>query len=835
MWQRMVIVAIPGILALAAVLVLGDPSTGSGQATARAAQSTIAPAPPPPLGATSTPTASASPIGATSTPTPSASPIGATSTPTPSASPIGATSTPTPSATSTCCQAMFFSHGGVPSCQGSTYRYWIEMTNYCPSTQTVPLSITFQVATDTGPWTTYAVDNETFSVPPGGTTVLDGEFPMASIPPQYTQFQILAHAQALDDCWTWDATLGEGPICRPDTPTPSATTTRVPPATPTPSPPPSPHPPTPSPTAACPPGWAIVPAPNVGFEANSLARVAVISPADAWAVGTYANHGSTFRPQTLTEHWDGHAWTYVPSPSVGTGMNDLKDVAAVAAADVWTVGSADTSTSTVSLAEHWDGRAWAVVPSANFGPPTYFYGVAARAANDVWAVGEADGNPPAALIAHWDGTRWTRVPSPGSDWSVLQSVTALAADNAWAAGYIWHNNGWHTLIEHWDGSAWSIVPSPDAGPHNNYLYRITASGPSDLWAVGYTDTNFNSPYATLILHWNGNAWAIVPSPDPGQQLNWLMDVAAQSADDIWAVGTYDAYYETDAALALHWDGTAWTAQFPPSPGFPFTGLGGVAADKQGGFWAVGGYQNQTGEPLLVERYGPLCPTPTPCPIEYSDVPANSPFYPYIRGLACRGILNGYSTAPPCAVVPCFLPGASITRGQVSKLVANAAGFAEPVPSTQQTFTDVPYGSPFWFYVERLAGHYVINGYNGSPPCPPGQTPCFLPAANLTRGELAKIAAGAVPLVWPAPAPGQQTYADVPPDHPFWEYIEAAAGVGVISGYAGDGHTVNPCTGQIEAAGQRYFRPCANVTRGQTAKIVANAFFFTTETRRHGVR
>ena len=47
---------------------------------------------------------------------------------------------------------------------------------------------------------------------------------------------------------------------------------------------------------------------------------------------------------------------------------------------------------------------------------------------------------------------------------------------------------------------------------------------------------------------------------------------------------------------------------------------------------------------------------------------------------------------------------------------------------------------------------------------------------------------------------------------------------IISGYAGDGLTLNPCLGTVEQVGQLYFRPCNNSTRGQTTKIVANTFF-----------
>ena len=55
---------------------------------------------------------------------------------------------------------------------------------------------------------------------------------------------------------------------------------------------------------------------------------------------------------------------------------------------------------------------------------------------------------------------------------------------------------------------------------------------------------------------------------------------------------------------------------------------------------------------------------------------------------------------PPANKPYFRPGNALTRGQVAKIVANAAGFTDTIPGTQQTFTDVPPSNPFWIYIER---------------------------------------------------------------------------------------------------------------------------------------
>jgi S-layer family protein len=102
--------------------------------------------------------------------------------------------------------------------------------------------------------------------------------------------------------------------------------------------------------------------------------------------------------------------------------------------------------------------------------------------------------------------------------------------------------------------------------------------------------------------------------------------------------------------------------------------------------------------------------------------------------------------------------------------------------------------------------------------PPDNRPYFRPGANVTRGQTAKIVASAAGL--PAPPPGQWTFQDVPQGSTFWQWIESLSSSGAISGYpcGGDGE---PC---VPPENRYYFRPGNNVTRGQSAKIVANTFF-----------
>ena len=87
------------------------------------------------------------------------------------------------------------------------------------------------------------------------------------------------------------------------------------------------------------------------------------SPTDGWAVGwtDYTN----YLAQALIEHWDGVAWTVIPSPNSGqqVTLNGVKAYAGGAIA----VGLTDTSTGgqLQTLVERWNGTAWTVVPSPN--------------------------------------------------------------------------------------------------------------------------------------------------------------------------------------------------------------------------------------------------------------------------------------------------------------------------------------------------------------------------------------------------------------------------------------------------------------------------------------
>jgi len=209
--------------------------------------------------------------------------------------------------------------------------------------------------------------------------------------------------------------------------------------------------------------------------------------------------------------------------------------------------------------------------------------------------------------------------------------------------------------------------------------------------------------------------------------------------------------------------------------------------------------------------GTAIPTATPCTISFTDVPSDSTFYTWIRCLACRGIISGYSDGT-------FRPGNDITRSQIAKMVSNAAGFNEdPGP---QIYEDVDPTHTFYAWINRLSMRGHMGGYPcgtiPEEPCGAENRPYFRPFANATRGQLAKIVANAAGV---GGTPTGLYYTDVPEDNPFYTWIMRLTNLGVMSGY--------PCGGEGEPcddANRPYFRPFANVTRGQASKIVANTFY-----------
>ncbi len=124
---------------------------------------------------------------------------------------------------------------------------------------------------------------------------------------------------------------------------------------------------------------------------------------------------------------------------------------------------------------------------------------------------------------------------------------------------------------------------------------------------------------------------------------------------------------------------------------------------------------------------------------FVDVPPGSTFYNYIETAYNRGLISGYNTNPPCTTgIPCFAPNNSISRGQMAKMLSNAAEFTDNTAGRTPSFYDVPSNDPFFVYIERLVMHAVASQYPPGaypqPVCGSTIQPCFFTYSQALRAD-----------------------------------------------------------------------------------------------------
>jgi hypothetical protein len=265
------------------------------------------------------------------------------------------------------------------------------------------------------------------------------------------------------------------------------------------------------------------------------------------------------------------------------------------------------------------GSIWAVQPTANpqakaaDATNSTLISVSASGPSEAWAVGtfmnqKALDQP---LAEHRNATTWTRVsvPEPAGQQALLNAVDDLSPTDAWAVGTSFSGGlgatpAGVTLIEHWNGAKWSIVPSPDPatgiGGDSDTLTAISGTGPSDLWAAGFDNNEANDTIQLLFEHWNGTTWTAVTSPTPLMSSQFASGITALSPDNVWAVGTDET--GNQRTLAAHWNGTAWS--IVPTPNITNAGdaqnmLTGVSSDSAGDVQASGLADNVGGRNFRV--------------------------------------------------------------------------------------------------------------------------------------------------------------------------------------------------------------------------------------------
>jgi hypothetical protein len=178
--------------------------------------------------------------------------------------------------------------------------------------------------------------------------------------------------------------------------------------------------------------WMVVPTPAT--RGAFFLAVKAIASDDVWAVGEKHGSAHALTSTTYILHWDGTLWSVVPSPNGPAAINALSGVSGVASNDVWAVGYTGASfTDNGAFALHWDGTAWTIVPTAGTSGGDPLYAVVAVTSHNVWAVGTLGGAP---LTEQWNGTAWSVVPTPPVEPGAgLTAISASRKRALWASGF----------------------------------------------------------------------------------------------------------------------------------------------------------------------------------------------------------------------------------------------------------------------------------------------------------------------------------------------------------------------------------------------------------------
>ena len=430
--------------------------------------------------------------------------------------------------------------------------------------------------------------------------------------------------------------------------------------------------------------FSFVPSPSPDPNQSVLTRVAGASSADAWALGQTGSFPNT-SPFLL--YWDGAAWAQRSVPAL-PAQTTLTALGATPDGDTWLGGEGPGPLQGMKgnpvLARARDG-AFGRVDEVVLPPQTVYphwprggtpIEIDGTSASDVWVALEAQGNGDAtggviSSALHFDGDDWTetQLPRRANFRSHPRGIEAIAPDDVWVVGYGRSvGSPFFGEVFHYDGSSWSYVPTPLEHTGQVFFLDVSASGPDDVWVVGYI--NYTDP---IYLHWDGSGWTVVPGPTSAPPIR----VVALAPDNAWAspysLDAYEGYF--------HWDGTAWTEVPGPTPPGATDVRRGTDLAKVGPCeaWSVGHYTVGSSVRTLTERLGgggcaqslaALLDDPTPAPGDVvtftvtvtnnDSAPARLDLWLDADGPISRTIRLGTGTLPAGATVtrqvPLRIPG-----------------------------------------------------------------------------------------------------------------------------------------------------------------------------------
>lgn len=297
------------------------------------------------------------------------------------------------------------------------------------------------------------------------------------------------------------------------------------------------------------------------------------------------------------------SWTVQPSPNgVGMSRTWLNEMEYLAPNDIWAVGrtyglGSPGDYNQYTFAMHFDGSSWTIVPTPNPAPvPSMTYcelnAIAALSPSDIWAGGTCNIQDNGAgyvgthnLVIHWDGSSWKRMNAPippsfgsqGVSGDGIYDILAFAPDDIWFFGeWITMNaqgaTSRYALAMHYDGSNFTVHDVPVVGSNGATILAAAANSPNDIWAVGAAgDGDPGTPNFSYIYHWDGSDWSHVPAGTMPGTFHTLGDVKVLGPNDVWISGSAWAPPSVVTQFMLHWNGSGFQLVNVPYAGGTIVG------------------------------------------------------------------------------------------------------------------------------------------------------------------------------------------------------------------------------------------------------------------------
>ena len=331
-----------------------------------------------------------------------------------------------------------------------------------------------------------------------------------------------------------------------------------------------------------------------------LNDLAMVSPGEGWAVGNTAPDPKEANAPVaagVIYHFTDGRWvrlpqTYPAAPLVALSMDSPTDG--------WAFSLPATAPTSKVLVLHYSFGQWRPVdiPELNGvlggAPPSslsvQMFGQSAGwmfAWTDIPSDPSKPNSRSHGIILRYEDGIWRPIAAPPVDITTeVFALSAVSADEAWIVGTDYSNGGGLTTVfAHYINGAWSLWPKTFAG---NSDQKITMLSPSDGWAT-YTANNTNQ---TVLLHYDGTAWAQVATPPQWTSHGVQISSAAFaiSPDVIWFRAYAPSLGDGSSLLEQYvngqWQQVAW----------PFSTVTPLAIVKGSGseLWGVGDIVHEEG-------------------------------------------------------------------------------------------------------------------------------------------------------------------------------------------------------------------------------------------------